>query len=140
MGEQVYEQPFEVIPCAPEDVPPTHETGKALGRHLDGCRIGFDLGASDRKVSAVIDGQVVYSEEVIWEPRKHSDPEYHYPRDHGRAEDRRLQNAARGCHRRQFGRASIIDNRPMVASLFRGIPARALRRDQQPVPAHPRMS
>ena len=26
----------------------------------------------------MIDGKTVYSEEVIWEPRKHSDPDYHY--------------------------------------------------------------
>jgi hypothetical protein len=78
MGEQVYEKTFQVIACDPEEVPPTYESGLALGRHLDGCRIGFDLGASDRKVSAVMDGQVVYSEEVIWEPRKQADPEYHY--------------------------------------------------------------
>ena len=78
MGRQVYEQPFSVVACAPEDVPPVHEAGKALGRHLEGCRIGFDLGASDRKVSAVVDGQAVFSEEVVWEPRKHSDPAYHY--------------------------------------------------------------
>ena len=104
MGEQVYEQPFTVIPCDPADIPPRSETGEALGRHLDGCRIGFDLGASDRKVSAVIDGQVVYSEEVIWEPRKHADPDYHYRRDHGGAEDRRVKDAARGCDRRQLGR------------------------------------
>ena len=36
--------------------------------HLDGCRIGFDLGGSDRKCAAVIDGKVVHSEEVAWNP------------------------------------------------------------------------
>jgi hypothetical protein len=70
MGEQVYEQTFEVLPCSVEEVPAAHESGKLLGRNLEGHRIGFDLGASDRKVSAVVDGKVVYSEEVIWEPRK----------------------------------------------------------------------
>jgi len=78
MGEQVYEQTFTVVPCDPSEVPPAYEIGQPLGRHLDGCRIGFDLGASDRKVSAVVDGQVVYSEEVVWEPRKQADPGYHY--------------------------------------------------------------
>jgi len=78
MGEQVYEQTFTVIGCLPGEVPLANEAGKALGRHLDGCRIGFDLGASDRKVSAVVNGQVIFSEEVIWEPRKHADPAYHY--------------------------------------------------------------
>jgi hypothetical protein len=78
MGEQVYGRPFEVIVCRAAEVPAEHETTRALGRHLDGCRIGFDLGASDRKVAAVADGEVVFSEEVVWEPRTQSDPAYHY--------------------------------------------------------------
>ena len=45
---------------------------------MNGCRIGFDAGGSDRKVSAVIDGQVVYSEEVIWHPKVNPDPNYQY--------------------------------------------------------------
>lgn len=122
MGEQVYERPFSVVICDPAEVPAARETGKPLGRHLDGCRIGFDLGASDRKVSAVIDGQVVYSEEVIWEPRKHSDPEYHY-----REIVTALKTAAGKLPRVDaIGGSSAgiyIDNRPMVASLFRSIPA-----------------
>ncbi len=122
MGRQVYERDFRVVPCAVEAVPAEREQSKALGRHLEGCRIGFDLGASDRKVSAVIDGQVVYSEEVVWEPRKHTDPEYHY-----REIMTALQTAAAKMPRIDaIGGSSAgiyINNRPMVASLFRGIPA-----------------
>lgn len=121
MGEQVYERPFEVVTCSPEGVPPDRERAKALGRHLDGCRIGFDLGASDRKVSAVIDGEVVYSEEVIWQPRTQSDPAYHY-----REVMKSLQTAAEKMPRVDcIGGSSAgiyINNRPMVASLFRAIP------------------
>jgi predicted NBD/HSP70 family sugar kinase len=121
MGEQVYEQPFRVQLCDPTQVPPANDTGKSLGRHLEGCRIGFDLGASDRKVSAVIDGRVVYSEEVIWEPRLHSDPEYHYHEIMSA-----LNTAASRLPRVDaIGGSSAgiyIDNRPMVASLFRSIP------------------
>lgn len=121
MGEQVYENPFTIITCDPGEVPPARETSKPLGRHLDGCRIGFDLGASDRKASAVIDGQAVYSEEVIWEPRKHADPEYHY-----REIMASLQAAASHMPRVDaVGGSSagiLIDNRPMVASLFRSVP------------------
>jgi hypothetical protein len=115
MGEQVYEHPFTIIPCAPEEVPPAKETGRPLGRHLDGCRIGFDLGASDRKASAVIDGKVVFSEEVIWEPRKHADPDSTTVNS-WHATVRRFAHAARRC----IGGSSpaSIDNRPMVASLF----------------------
>jgi len=121
MGEQVYQQTFQVVPCSPEEVPAARETGQPLGRNLEGHRIGFDLGASDRKVSAVVDGKVVYSEEVIWEPRKQSDPDYHY-----REIMTALKTAASKMPRVDaIGGSSAgiyIDNRPMVASLFRGIP------------------
>ena len=121
MGEQVYEKTFQVIACHPDEVPPAYEAGLALGRHLDGSRIGFDLGASDRKVSAVVDGEVVYSEEVIWEPRKNADPGYHY-----REIMAALKSAAAHMPRVDaIGGSSAgiyVDNRPMVASLFRAIP------------------
>lgn len=120
MGEDVYERPFRVVICAPEEVPAAHEMSQPLGRHLEGCRIGFDLGASDRKVSAVIDGEAVYSEEVVWEPRKQSDPAYHY---------NEVMTAIRTAASKMprvdaIGGSSAgvyIDNRAMIASLFRGI-------------------
>ena len=121
MGEQVYEKDFSVIACDVDVVPASHETGKLLGRNLQGHRIGFDLGASDRKVSAVVDGTPIYSEEVVWEPRKNSTPDYHY-----REIMAALTTAASKMPRVDaIGGSSAgiyIDNRPMVASLFRGIP------------------
>ncbi len=76
---RVYERPFEVAYVeSSEAMPATRHSASAVGRHLDGCRIGFDAGGSDRKVSAVIDGEAVYSEEVVWHPKTQSDPEYHY--------------------------------------------------------------
>ncbi len=60
---------------------PSPKPGKRVhfpGGHLDGCRIGFDLGASDYKVAAVIEGEAVYSEEIPWTPGAEADPEYHY--------------------------------------------------------------
>jgi predicted NBD/HSP70 family sugar kinase len=121
MGEDVYECTFQVVSCAAADVPPACEGSTPLGRHLDGCRIGFDLGASDRKVSAVVDGQAVYSEEVVWEPRRQSDPNYHY-----REITAALKTAASRLPRVDaIGGSSAgiyIGNRPMIASLFRGVP------------------
>lgn len=75
----VYEHAFEVKHASSHtDAPLKKEASAAVGRHLDGCRIGFDAGGSDRKVSAVIDGNSVYSEEVVWFPKVNSDPAYHY--------------------------------------------------------------
>jgi hypothetical protein len=121
MGRQVYEQPLKIISCKLDEVLASRETGKLIGRNLQGHRIGFDLGASDRKVSAVVDGTPIFSEEVIWEPRKNSDPEYHY-----REIMVALKTAASTMPRVDaIGGSSAgiyIDNRPMVASLFRGVP------------------
>jgi predicted NBD/HSP70 family sugar kinase len=121
MGEDIYERPFTVVACAASEVPAEKETTQPLGRHLDGCRIGFDLGASDRKVSAVVNGEAIYSEEVVWEPRKQSDPDYHY---------REILASIRAAADKMprvdaIGGSSagvIINNRIMIASLIRGIP------------------
>jgi predicted NBD/HSP70 family sugar kinase len=121
MGEDVYERPFTVVPCEPEAVPPESEIKCALGRHLDGCRIGFDLGASDLKVAAVIDGEVVFTEEVVWEPGRQSDPQYHYSEIMAA-----IRKAASKMPRVDaIGGSSAgvyVNNRPRIASLFRGIP------------------
>lgn len=75
---RVYERPFEILCVEYENCPVQNEAPEAVGRHLDGCRIGFDAGGSDRKVSAVIDGLPVYSEETVWFPKENADPEYHF--------------------------------------------------------------
>ena len=121
MGEKVYEKPFTVAVCSVQDVPAANEIGQTLGGHLDGYRIGFDLGASDRKVSAVVNGEAIYSEEVIWQPRQQTNPEYHY---------NEVMTALRTAASKMpqldaIGGSSAgvyVNNRPMVASLYRGIP------------------
>ena len=74
----VYERPFEVEWLEENEIPAQKNNSVRVGGYLNGCRIGFDAGGSDRKVSAVIDGEVVYSEEVVWNPKITSDPTYHY--------------------------------------------------------------
>ena len=115
--ERVYETKFEVITCDIKDAPKDKSSASPVGRHLDGCRIGFDAGGSDRKVSAVIDGESVYSEEVVWFPKITADPEYHYQ---GILEA--MKTAASHMPRVDaIGVSSAgvyVDNRIMVASLF----------------------
>jgi predicted NBD/HSP70 family sugar kinase len=93
----------------------------ALGRHLEGCRIGFDLGATDRKVAAVVDGEAVFTEEVVWDPRNAADPNYHYNEIMTG-----LKSAAGHLPRVDaIGGSSAgiyINNRPRVASLYRAVP------------------
>lgn len=114
---RVYERPFEVEVVSLENAPAENEAAAPVGRHLDGCRIGFDAGGSDRKVSAVIDGESVYSEEVVWFPKTNSDPQYHYE---GILEA--MKTAASHMPRVDgIGVSSAgvyIDNKIMIASLF----------------------
>lgn len=75
---QVYDNPFEFVVMDYDQVPESVSSSIKVGGNLEGCRIGFDAGGSDRKVSAVVDGEVIYSEEVVWLPKVTEDPEYHY--------------------------------------------------------------
>jgi predicted NBD/HSP70 family sugar kinase len=116
-----YDKKFAVERTTPEAVPAAQEKTRPLGRHLDGCRIGFDLGASDRKICAVSEGESVFTEEVPWDPRNQTEPAYHYHQIMSA-----LHQAASYLPRVDAigGSAAgiYIDNQAMVASLFRGIP------------------
>ena len=111
----VYEHPFEVVEV--EELPAAKDAPEAIGGHTEGCRIGFDAGGSDRKVSAVIDGESVYDEEVVWFPKTNSDPQYHYD-----GIVAALRAAAAHLPRVDAVGVSsagiYIDNRTMTASLF----------------------
>src|SRR5680860_972263 len=116
----IYEKPFTVEIGNTKKNYPTKEKSIPLGGHLEGCRIGFDLGASDRKVSAVIDGKAVFSEEVVWNPSIQTNPNYHYHEIMSM-----LHHAAVHMPRVDaIGGSSAgiyINNRVMSASIFRGI-------------------
>ena len=120
MGETIYGKPFAVKSVSLEEAPRSNEIQVQLGGHLDGCRIGFDLGGSDRKCAAVIDGKVVHTEEVVWDPYFQKDPEYH---KQGILDS--LRRAAEKLPRVDAigGSAAgvYVDNHPRLASLFRGI-------------------
>ena len=119
--QTVYEKPFEVIKCTNETFPEFVNCEVKIGGHLEGCRIGFDAGGSDRKVSAVIDGKVVYSEEVVWFPKINSDYHYHYD-----GIMTAMKTAASKMPRVDaIGVSSAgvyVDNKIMVASLFLKVP------------------
>ena len=121
MGEKTYDHPFTIEDVPYDQVPDSRETSLPLGRHLDGCRIGFDLGGSDRKCAAVKDGEVVFTEEVEWDPYFQKDPQYHY---NGIMDT--LRRAAAHLPRVDAigGSAAgvYVNNEVRVASLFRGIP------------------
>lgn len=118
---RVYEKEFQVLSDTLDEVPEVKAAPKNIGRHLKGCRIGFDAGGSDRKVSAVIDGVSVYSEEVVWFPKTEENPDYHYDEIL-----KAFQTAASRMPRVDaIGVSSAgiyIGNKTMIASLFLKVP------------------
>ncbi len=119
MGKRIYERSFEVESVS--KISPARTVSAPLGRHFDGCRIGFDLGGSDRKVAAVQDGECVFSEEFVWNPMTQSDPQWHFDQIM-----ESLREAAAHLPRVDAigGSAAgvYVNNRVKVASLFRGVP------------------
>ncbi len=113
----VYEKEFEVEYLEKEALPEKKNASVKVGGFLKGCRIGFDAGGSDRKVSAVIDGEVVYSEEVVWHPKVTEDPAYHYNEILTAMKTAGSKMPRVDC----IGVSSagvFVDNKAMVASLF----------------------
>ena len=121
MGELVYGRPLAVESIDLDAIPGERETAAPLGRHLNGCRIGFDLGASDRKCAAVIDGRAVWSDETPWNPSAQSDPQYHFDG----IQDSLHRAAAQLPRVDAIGGSAAgvyVDNRVRVGSLYRAVP------------------
>ena len=118
VGERVFDHPLTIVRTP--DLPPERSVTKPLGRHLNGNRIGFDLGGSDRKVAAVVDGRVVFSDETVWDPYHKPDPQYHFD---GIMDS--LRKAAAHLPRVDAigGSAAgvYVNNRVRGGSLFRGV-------------------
>ena len=118
---KLYEVDLEIIDLPLEACPAPNESSQPLGGHLDGCRIGFDAGGSDRKVSAVIDGECVYSEEVVWFPKLNPDPNYQY---------NEILTAFRTAASKMprvdaigvSSAGTFIGNAPMISSIFYKVP------------------
>lgn len=122
---RIYEKSALVVEAVPEAALPAEaEGGTSVGGHFAGCRIGFDAGGSDRKVAAVIDGKEVFSAETVWHPKLESDPDYHF----AGIDDSIRQAAAHLPRIDAIGVSSAgiyVNNRTMVASLFRKVPEAA---------------
>ena len=119
--EQLYEEKLEILDLPLDASPAANEVSEPMGGNMDGCRIGFDAGGSDRKVSAVIDGECVYSEEVIWFPKLNEDPDYHF----GHIVEAFKTAASKMPRVDAIGVSSagdFIGNEPRVASLFIKVP------------------
>ena len=129
---KIYEMPLAVESTSYEDAPAVSEPQNGLGRHFDGCRVGFDLGASDRKCAAMQDGRIVFSEEVVWNPSEQPDPAWH----RAGINDSIRRAAAHLPRLDAIGGSAAgvyIGNRVRMASLFRSVPQDRFEQEAAPV-------
>ena len=118
---QLYERELEILDLPLEECPKANEEALPIGGHMEGCRIGFDAGGSDRKVSAVIDGEPVYSEEVVWFPKLNEDPTYQY--NEILAAFRTAASKMPRVDAIGVSSAGVfIGNAPMISSIFYKVP------------------
>ena len=117
---KAYGRELEIRRCRADDVPESKDSTKGAAVSWTGCRIGFDLGASDFKVAAVQDGEVRFSDEFPWDPRNATDPAYHLEKINAglRAASSHLPRVD------AIGGSTagiVVDNQIRVASLLRAI-------------------
>lgn len=118
----VFEKDMEIIECTYENIPESKSTSLSVGGHLEGRRIGFDVGGSDIKVSAVKDGNVLFSEEIVWLPKLNEDINYHYDFFYN-AMKKAIDVLGGDVDAIGISAAGVIvNNKPMVSSIFIKVP------------------
>lgn len=133
IGEKVFGEPVSFASLEESGGGPSPAAShRGAGGFYKGCRIGFDLGGSDRKCAAVKDGEVVFSEEVPWDPYFQKDPAYHWE---GIVDS--IERAAKHLPRIDAigGSAAgiYVNNEPKVGSLFRGVAEADFDREIRPL-------
>ncbi len=117
---KVYGVPFTVVYT--ESVPDTVREYIGAGRRNGGARIGFDAGGSDMKVAATLDGKVVFSNEIVWQPKVNANPDYHVA--NVRAAIREAADKLPRVDSIGVSSAGIyVQNETRVASLFLKVPS-----------------
>ena len=120
MGTTCFDEAFSVENANEAEIQEVLPPATGGVGSLKGNRLGFDLGGSDRKCAAMIDGKVVFSEEIKWSPYFESDPAYH----RAGIEDSLKRAAAHLPTVDAIGGSAAgiyIYNEPRVGSLYRGI-------------------
>ena len=119
-GRKVYDERFSINVSKNKPLNLIRDNTQKIGGHWKGCRIGFDLGGSDRKVAALMDGKVVFEDETPWNPYYQSDIAYHF----NGIQDSLKRAAANLPHVDAIGGSAAgiyINNEARLASIFRGI-------------------
>lgn len=126
----VYQKDFIVEERELADMPQSSSNPLPIGRHLDGCRVGFDAGGSDIKVTSVVDGEVVFSQEIVWLPKVNADINYHY--ENVRKAIELAASKMPRCDAVGVSSAGVIvKSRPMQCSLFMEVPKDTLEQKEK---------
>ena len=117
----LYGRPIETAILPLRKMPVTCEREVVVKGNTNGNRIGFDLGASDFKISALKKGKVVFSKEFPWDPRPQADPEYHYAKLSAGLEEAALALGGKVDAIGGSSAGTFVGKKLGVASLIRGV-------------------
>ncbi|MDQ8208729.1 hypothetical protein QEH52_14475 [Coraliomargarita sp. SDUM461003] len=132
MGKTCFDQDFCIQNADASEIQEALPPATGGVGSLKGNRLGFDLGGSDRKCAAMINGEVVFSEEIKWSPYFESDPAYH----RAGIQDSLKRAAAHLPSVDAIGGSAAgiyINNVPRVGSLYRGISAKDFKESIRPL-------
>ncbi len=147
-GDQVYQKPLTIVSVNADAVPDaTADRGSEVNLDWSGWRIGFDLGASDRKVAVVTNGRLaldaagepILSEEYVWDPKPQPDASWHFDKvmEVLKIAEAKIREVDPQARIQAIGGSSAgiyVNGRTRIASLFRGIKDRAVfERDVAPL-------
>ena len=118
----VYARPIEIVACPAAEIPAGHDLSISLGGNMNGNRIGFDLGGSDFKLTAMVNGESVWQKEIPWDPYNATEAAYHYDRIKAGFEETR-SHLPEGKVDAIGGSSAgvIVDNELRHAGLIKGI-------------------
>ena len=131
--QDVYLRPLEFVCVGLNELPQSACKAEPSGANAKGYRIGFDAGGSDRKVTACIDGKVVYEKETVWFPKLNSDPSYHLD---GILDSVDNALSALGGRVDAIGVSTagiVVDNEVRVSSLFRKVSKKEQKEFVRPI-------
>ncbi len=119
--EGIFERPFKIVRCETEQMPAPSTESSTIGGNSGGLRLGFDVGGSDKKIAAIAENKVLFTESIIWDPYPQSDLNWH------RREMKELFELGAGKLPGPVAAVGgsapgiIMDSQVQVGSLFRGL-------------------
>ena len=76
IGRTIFDMDLKFYHSSIDFIPRTYDGMIKLGGHMEGNRVGLDIGGTNKKYAIVINGEQTFAEGIPWNPRGQNDPEW----------------------------------------------------------------